>query len=66
MVKLLLCRKDVNPDPRNPDGNTPLIYAAGGGHDGIVKLLLSLKRKEVNPDFKDGKTRLFVKRFLTW
>ena len=40
-------------------GCTPLMWAAGSGHEGMVKLLLD--RKEVNPDSKDkdGKTPLW-------
>ena len=46
-MKLLLDRKEVNPDSRNNDGRTPLQYAAAYGNEEIVKLLLD--RKEVNP-----------------
>ena len=58
IVKLLLDRKEVNPDPRDHDGRTPLAYAAEGGHEGIVKLLLG--REGVNPDSRDdyGQTPL--------
>jgi len=58
IVKLLLDRKEVNPDSRNKYGQTPLWYATWGGHQGIVKLLLD--RKEVNPDSRDdyGRTPL--------
>ena len=49
IVKLLLRRKDVNPDtPDTMSGRTPLSLAAKNGHEGIVKLLLG--RKDVNPD----------------
>ena len=34
---------------------TPLVWAAEGGHEGIVKLLLD--RKEVNPDSQDNDGR---------
>ena len=47
-MKLLLERKEVNPDSPNKWGEIPLCLAAEGGHEGIVKLLL--ERKEVNPD----------------
>ena len=59
MVKLLLGRKEVNPDSRDGYGRTPLWFAALGGHEGIVKLLLH--RKEVNPDSRDdgGRTPLW-------
>ena len=59
IVKLLLDRKDVNPDSRANYGRTPLWCAASGGHEGIVKLLLD--RKEVNPDSRadNGRTPLW-------
>ena len=39
IVKLLLERKEVNPNPYDNDGNTPLSLATEEGHKGIVKLL---------------------------
>ena len=51
MVKLLLEREEVNPDKPDSHGQTPLLYAAIGGHEGVVKLLL--EREEVNPDKPD-------------
>ena len=41
------------------DGRTPLSYAAGSGHEGIVKMLV--ERGDVNSDSsnKDGRTPLF-------
>ena len=55
---LLFGRKYINPDRPDHYGRTPLSWAAGGGHDGVVKLLL--ERKEVNPDRPDtgGQTPL--------
>jgi len=47
-VKLLLGREDVNPDRPDNRGRTPLSWAAGNGHGGVVKLLLG--REDVNPD----------------
>ena len=47
-MKLLLERKEVNPDSPDSSGRTPLSFATMRGYEGIVKLLL--KRKEVNPD----------------
>ena len=56
IVKLLLGRKDVNPDtPEIKDGRTPLSWAVGNGYEGIVKLLL--ERKNVNPDSSDNSGR---------
>jgi len=47
VVKLLLEREDVNPDSLDEVGRTPLSYAAGNGHEGVVELLLV--REDVNP-----------------
>ena len=49
----------VNPDRPSKSGQTPLSWAAGNGHEGIVKLLLG--QKDVNPgapDTKYGRTPL--------
>ena len=48
VVKLLLGRREVNPDKSNHYGETPLSCAAQGGYEGMAKLLLG--RREVNPD----------------
>jgi len=54
VVKLLLGRKDINPD--RPDyylgGRTPLSWAAGNGHEAVVKLLLGCE--DVNPNKSDN------------
>ena len=76
-MKLLLGRKDVNPDiPDTWDGRTPLSKAAGNSHEGVVKLLLG--RGDVNPNSlcKSGRTPLLwavknghegtVKLLLEW
>jgi len=59
IVKLLLARKDVNPNSSSKSCETPLRSAARSGHEGIVKLLLA--RKDVNPDSssKSGRTPLW-------
>ena len=58
-MKLLLERKEVNPDSSDKYGLTPLLGAAKNGH-GIVKLLL--ERKAVNLDSSDnnGQTPLSI------
>ena len=52
VVKLLLERKDVNPDRPDKWDQTPITRAAGNGHEAVVKLLL--ERKDVNPDRPDN------------
>ena len=58
VVKILLGRKEVNPDKADKGGHTPLSDAARNGHEGVVKILL--EREEVNPDRQDkwGRTPL--------
>ena len=51
IVKLMLGRKDVDPDSSNKYGRTPLSCAAENGNEGVVKLLLG--RKDVHPDTPD-------------
>ena len=51
-MKLLLRRKEVNPDTQaKENGQTPLLLAALNGHEGIIRLLL--EQKDVNPDIPD-------------
>ena len=59
MVKLLLDRKEVNPDSRDDDGETPLWHAAEGGHENIVKLLLDQKNVNPDPRGRGGRTALW-------
>ena len=43
-VKLLLESGTVEVDSRDDTGRTPLLYAAKGGHETVVKLLLEGRR----------------------
>ena len=47
VVKLLLGRRDINPDFLDNDGRTPLSCAARLGHNEVVKLLL--ESGDINP-----------------
>jgi len=52
VVKMLLEREDVNPDPADTqDGRTPLSWAAERGHEGVVRMLL--EQDDVNPNAAD-------------
>jgi ankyrin repeat protein len=50
MISLL--KNGHHPDSKDSDGWTPLSWAAGNGHEAVVKLLLA--EDGVNPDFKDN------------
>ena len=53
MVKMLLQRKDVNPNTADTEcSRTPLWWAAERGHEGIVKLLL--EREDIDPNTADA------------
>ena len=54
-VKLLLDRKEVNPDSSDNFGKTPLQCAAEGGHEGIVKLLQGSADAEFGTGTNDAK-----------
>ena len=49
-MKILLARNGVDPDSEGNDGRTPLLWAAGKGHEAVVKLLLA--EDLVDPDSK--------------
>ena len=50
-MKILLAWEEVNPDMSDNYDQTPLLYAADRGSEGMVKILLG--REEVNPDKPD-------------
>jgi len=54
-VKLLLRRKDINPDRLDLSNRAPISWAAEEGHEAVVKLLLG--RKDVSPDRPDLEQR---------
>ena len=54
VVKMLLEREEINPNPVDPrDGCTPLFDAVAKGYEGIVKMLLD--RYDINIDIRDNK-----------
>ncbi|KAH6603497.1 ankyrin repeat [Trichoderma cornu-damae] len=54
-----LLAKGVDADPKNYDGQTPLLCAAQGGHEAAVKLLLATPSVNVNSADNRGDTPLF-------
>ena len=50
---MLLKREDVSPGTAGASGRTPLSWAAWGGHEGVVEMLLG--REDVNPNTADTK-----------
>jgi ankyrin repeat protein len=53
VVKVLLARDDVDPESKDNYGRTPLSWAAGNGHEAVVKLLLD-QGIEINADGGKG------------
>ena len=51
MAILKIERIDVDVDPRDSNGQTPLLRATANGHEAVVKLLV--KRDDVEADSKD-------------
>jgi ankyrin repeat protein len=54
IVTLLLENNNVDPDPKDEEGRTPLSFAAKAGHEAVVKLLLAIG---VDADSKDNHGR---------
>jgi ankyrin repeat protein len=52
VVQLLLENEDIDADPKNNYGRTPLSWAAEKGHEAVVRLLLA--RKSAYADSKDN------------
>ncbi|KAH8708394.1 ankyrin repeat protein, partial [Phaeosphaeriaceae sp. PMI808] len=58
LVKLLL-EGEARVDLEDPwSGRTPLSWAAEGGHEAVVKLLLATGKVDVDSGDKDGRTPL--------
>jgi len=56
---MLLDREDVSPSTADEGGRTPLLWAAGNGHEDVVKMLLELEDVTPNAADKNGRTPLF-------
>ena len=48
---MLLDKEGVDPNVKDTGGQTPLSWAAGNGHEAVVKVLLD--REGINPNSKD-------------
>jgi ankyrin repeat protein len=49
VLKMLLARNDVEVDPRDESGQTPLWHAAREGHEAVVKMLPGRDDVEADP-----------------
>ena len=58
VVKLLLAKDGVDPDPNDNWGRTPLSWAAENGHEAVVKLLLAKDGVDPDPNDNRGRTPL--------
>ena len=50
-MRILLERTDINLDTEDRYGRTPLLWAAGNGHEGVVRILLE---QNVDPENAGG------------
>jgi ankyrin repeat protein len=50
-MRLLLAENGVDPDLRDSSDRTSLLWAAGSGHNEVMKLLFTTER--VDPDSKE-------------
>jgi ankyrin repeat protein len=60
VVKLLLARNGVDPDSEDNDGRTPLLWAAGRGHEAVEKLLLAKDLVDLDSKGRYGQTPLLL------
>ncbi|CAG9951929.1 unnamed protein product [Clonostachys rosea f. rosea IK726] len=56
IVRDLLQREDLDPDPKTDWKETPVKAAARGGHEEVVRLFVD--RQDIEPEFGDGKQSL--------
>ena len=57
-MKLLLAKEGVDPDSKDKDNQTPLLWAARSGHEAVVKLLLV--KEGVDPNSKGEEKRTLL------
>jgi ankyrin repeat protein len=58
IVRMLLGRKDTNPDLADNQGDTPLLEASRKGHVAIIEQLLETGNVNVNPTTSSGQSAL--------
>jgi len=63
-VKILLEREEVSPDKPDNSGETALSFAAGEGHEGVVRILW--EREKVNPDKQNNFGDTNRARYYEW
>jgi ankyrin repeat protein len=57
-VRLLLGSEGIKPDSKDSNGYTPLMWAAGYGHEAVAELLLK-KGADVEAKDNNGRTALY-------
>jgi ankyrin repeat protein len=58
VVELLLKINNINLDPKDNYGQTPLSFAAADGYDAVVELLLAMHGIDIDSKDKYGQTPL--------
>lgn len=58
VIKLLLATDGIEANTKDPNGRTPLSWAAGKGQDAIFKALLNIGNVDVESKDNDGRTPL--------
>ncbi|OCK96438.1 uncharacterized protein K441DRAFT_552403, partial [Cenococcum geophilum 1.58] len=57
-ITIALLKHEYDPDPKDTSGRTPLSWAAGNGHEAVVKLLLEIEKVDADSKDSNGQTPL--------